>query len=114
MHCTRRSTLQTKASYRPVDKTTDLELATVRSTVRLGTDELAASVHVKWLENNPHAQGGPLGVTFEMLPPVEQAKDMSQVLTCGLVLAGEHATHATYAGHPARLFVAYNPGVTKM
>jgi hypothetical protein len=51
-----------------------------------GDDELADDVHKQWLSRNSWAKGGSLDVPFEQLSPVEQAKDMSQVLTCQLVL----------------------------
>eukprot|EP01047_Picozoa_sp_COSAG01_P001626 COSAG01_NODE_38_length_33931_cov_75.163632_3_plen_477_part_00 len=53
----------------------------------LDNDVLADAVHKQWLEANPWAKAGPLGVPYEELSPVEQAKDMSQVLTCNIVIS---------------------------
>jgi hypothetical protein len=53
----------------------------------LDNDVLADAVHKQWLEANPWAKDGPLDVPYEELSPAEQAKDMSQVLTCQRVLA---------------------------
>ena len=49
-------------------------------------DELSAEVHKLWLERNDWAKAGPLGVDFDALPTVEQAKDLSVVMVSKLVL----------------------------
>ena len=49
-------------------------------------DELSAEVHNLWLERNSWAKDGPLGVDFDMLPTIEQAKDLSVVVVAKLVL----------------------------
>eukprot|EP01043_Picozoa_sp_COSAG02_P044201 COSAG02_NODE_3925_length_6036_cov_4.614620_2_plen_1129_part_00 len=49
-------------------------------------DELSAEVHRLWLERNKWAKDGPLGVDFDALPTVEQAKDLSVVMVSKLVL----------------------------
>eukprot|EP01050_Picozoa_sp_SAG11_P005974 SAG11_NODE_445_length_9408_cov_3.801590_6_plen_1179_part_00 len=48
--------------------------------------ELSDGVHEMWLERNDWARSGPLGVPFEQLPIIEQAKDLSQVVVCRHVL----------------------------
>lgn len=49
-------------------------------------EELSSEVHRLWLERNDWAKDGPLGVDFESLPTVEQAKDLSVVMVSKLVL----------------------------
>jgi hypothetical protein len=50
-------------------------------------DDLADAVHNDWLARNTWAKDDPkVGVPYERLTRIEQAKDMSQVLVCRLVV----------------------------
>lgn len=58
--------------------------------VDLGNDEhrayVGAKIHDAWLDRNDWARGGELDVPFDQLPPVEQAKDIDQMVIAQQVL----------------------------
>ena len=61
-------------------------LTLCRAKPDLRDDELSAEVHNLWLARPSWAKDGPLGVDFDMLPTIEQAKDLSVVVVAKLVL----------------------------
>ena len=64
-------------------------LKLIREKPDLRDEDLSDEVHVSWLSRNEWAKDGKLGVSFDLLPVEEQAKDLAIVVVCKLVLSTE-------------------------